>query len=104
MIKTDYAPSSLLKSFKGQDAIVSAVGPMGVPKQIKMIDAAAEAGVKRFIPSEFGVDRTRGIQDDFRIVQGNKIKVMEHLQQKCEENKDLTWSLLATGPFIDWVS
>jgi NmrA-like family len=104
VLKTDYSLSSVLKSFRGQDAVVSAVGPMGIPEQTKMIDAAAEVGVKRFIPSEFGADRRKGIQPDFERLQQGKVKVFDHLVKKSEENKNFTWSSLATGPLLDWVS
>jgi hypothetical protein len=38
------------------DAIVSVVGSLALPSQLSYIDAALKAGVKRFIPSEFGCD------------------------------------------------
>ena len=40
----------------GIDAIISVVGSLALATQIGYIDAAVEAGVKRFIPSEFGCD------------------------------------------------
>ena len=45
---------SLKSALAGQDAVVSAVGNEGIESQILLVDAAACAGVKRFIPSEFG--------------------------------------------------
>lgn len=77
---------------------------MGILEQIKMIDAAAEAGVKRFMPSEFGADRRGGIHPDFEKLQQGKIRVFDHMVRKCEENRNLTWTSLATGPLLDWVS
>ncbi len=104
VLKTDYSPPSLLKAFQGQDAVISAVGPLGLPEQTKMIDAAAEVGVKRFIPSEFGSDRSKGTQLDFERWQQVKSKAFDHMVKKCEENEALTWTALLTGPFLDWVS
>jgi uncharacterized protein YbjT (DUF2867 family) len=40
----------------GIDAIVSVIGSLALPDQLAYIDAAVEAGVNRFIPSEFGCD------------------------------------------------
>jgi NmrA-like family len=77
---------------------------MGILEQIKMIDAAAEAGVKRFMPSEFGADRRKGIHPDFAVLQQGKIQVFDHMIKKSQENRDLTWTSLATGPLLDWVS
>ncbi|KAL6904082.1 hypothetical protein GGI43DRAFT_432712 [Trichoderma evansii] len=54
--RTDLSHSSLVKAFQGIDAVVSAVATFNVPDQIAMIDAAVEAKVKRFLPSEYGGD------------------------------------------------
>lgn len=55
-----------------------------------MIDAAAEVGVQRFIPSEFGADRRKGVQPDFEKLQQGKIKVFDYLVKKTEETTSLT--------------
>lgn len=103
--KTDYSLPSLFKAFQGQDAVVSLVGAMGTLTQIEMIDAASEAGVRRFLPSAFGsdLDDKKGIQPDFLRLMGNKLRVQEHLVKVCEENKALTWTQFLTGPILDWV-
>jgi hypothetical protein len=54
VIKTDYTKPSLVNALKGQDAVVSFLGFAGIAKQPELLEAAEEAGVKRFIPSEFG--------------------------------------------------
>ena len=49
----------MLKVFlAGWDVVISAVGLPMVKMQLPMIEAAAEAGVTRFLPSEFGFDLT----------------------------------------------
>ncbi len=40
----------------GQDVVLSAIGGEQIMMQPALAEAAAEAGVKRFIPSEFGLD------------------------------------------------
>ncbi|KAH6639899.1 hypothetical protein C7974DRAFT_470305 [Boeremia exigua] len=45
---------SLEAAFRGQDAVVSTVGIEAVSGQKWIIDAAIKAGVKRFVPSDFG--------------------------------------------------
>lgn len=54
--KTDFSPSPLASAFRGTDSIISAVATAGVESQLAIIDAAAKAKVKRFIPSEYGGD------------------------------------------------
>ncbi|KAI5307471.1 hypothetical protein KEM55_008203 [Ascosphaera atra] len=53
LIKTDYSHSSLLEALRGQDVVVSvvALNEDALKLQIPIIDAAIEAGVRRFIPS-----------------------------------------------------
>lgn len=100
--KVDYASyDSLLSVFTGQDAVVSVVGAPGVPAQKVAVDAAIAAGVKRFIPSEFGVN-TRQVRDlpIGKILQG-KIGVVDYLKEK--EAEGLTWTGISTGLFFDWV-
>ncbi|XP_006301452.2 isoflavone reductase homolog P3 [Capsella rubella] len=48
---------SLVKAIKQADVVISTVGSMQILDQIKIISAIKEAGnVKRFLPSEFGMD------------------------------------------------
>ncbi|CAA7027545.1 unnamed protein product [Microthlaspi erraticum] len=51
---------SLVKAIKQVDVVISAIGSMEILDQTKIISAIKEAGnVKRFLPSEFGVDVDR---------------------------------------------
>jgi uncharacterized protein YbjT (DUF2867 family) len=47
---------SLENALRGVDLVVSTLSGPTVGKQINLIHAAKAAGVKRFIPSEFGTD------------------------------------------------
>ncbi|KAL1978125.1 hypothetical protein VTN31DRAFT_984 [Thermomyces dupontii] len=51
-------------SLAGIDAIVSTVGPAGLKDQLELIRRAKAEGVKRFIPSEFGMDH-RNVDAEF---------------------------------------
>ncbi|KAJ1428216.1 NmrA-like domain [Sesbania bispinosa] len=51
---------SLVKAIKQVDVVISAVNHTQVPDQYKIISAIKEAGnIKRFFPSEFGIDVDR---------------------------------------------
>lgn len=54
IVKGEYTPDFFRKVLSGQDALVLAVGSGALEAQKEMIDAAAEVGVKRILPSEFG--------------------------------------------------
>lgn len=55
-----YDHESLVKAIKNVDVVISTVGFMQIADQVKIIAAIKEAGnVKRFLPSEFGLDVDR---------------------------------------------
>lgn len=56
VIKSDYTVDSLTKALKGQDAVVSMLPIIALSEQQNVAEAAIRAGVKRFIPSEYGSD------------------------------------------------
>ncbi len=59
IIKVNYSDkSALIKALTGQDIVISIVGGEALMKNLgkNLIEAALEAGVRWFIPSEFGFD------------------------------------------------
>lgn len=65
------------------------------PDQNKLVDAAIAAGVKRFVPSEFGSDvpnkRTREVVPIFE----GKHAAVEYLKSKESE---ISWTAVVNGP------
>ena len=92
--------AQLVEAFKGQDAIVSGMGFDGKATEKRMIGAAIEAGVKRFIPSEYGInnrdERARNLAPVFAL----KGETQDYLVSK--EGSVLTWTAVATGLWLDW--
>jgi hypothetical protein len=70
-----------------------------VGMQLQMIDAAVEAGVKRFLPSDFGFDLTIPANRAERVY-AMKIAVAEKLKQVSEKQPEFTYTLLAVGSSI----
>lgn len=99
--KTDFSESDLFSAFKGQDAVVSAVGATGFTEQKKFIDAAAHAGVKRFIPSEFSSNTLNEPVRQMLPLFNQKKEVLDYLKSK--ESFGLTWTGIATALLFDWV-
>ena len=62
--KSDFSLESLTKVFQGQDAVISMLPITALAGQGIVIEAAIAAGVKRFLPSEYGSDSTvyKGLQ------------------------------------------
>jgi uncharacterized protein YbjT (DUF2867 family) len=100
--KTDYSPESLAKAFNGIDAVVSTIATAAVADQKSIVDAAVKAGVKRYIPSEYGCDTANA--DTIQLVplfQG-KAGVVAHLKETATSNPSFSWTAVITGPFFDW--
>jgi uncharacterized protein YbjT (DUF2867 family) len=102
VVKIDYSHESLVTAFKGQDAVVSIAGAGQLFDQQKYIDAAITAGVKRFIPSEFGNDLSNPKAVELVPLFKPKAQVTEYLHGK--ESNSFSWTAISTGPFFDWVS
>jgi len=103
VLKTDYTVASLtsLLSSSNIDAVVSNLSgsALGAP-QIALIDAAKAAGVKRFLPSEFGSDtRNQKVLELIELFKGKK-RTVDYL--KTKEGDGFEWTSLITGPLLDW--
>jgi len=100
--RTDFSPESLLAAFKGQDAVVSTIGAGGQPQQNAIVDAAAQAGVKRFIPSAFGSNTLNAKAVSIVPFFKGKNDVVDYLEKTVASHPGFTWSSILTGGFFDW--
>ncbi|KAJ5383934.1 hypothetical protein N7517_001845 [Penicillium concentricum] len=101
--EVDYESLDSLKAaLSGQDIVVNTLNVGAVPKSIhlRLVDAAVATGVKRFIPSEYGCDTTNPNASKSPVF-GDKVSVQEHLKNVAQQS-GLSYSLLITGPFLDW--
>jgi saccharopine dehydrogenase-like NADP-dependent oxidoreductase len=89
-----------VRALQGQDAVVSALGFEGKITEKSIIDAAIEAGVKRFLPSEYGIDNTNPVSRDLSPVFKRKADIIDYLKSK--EATGLTWTAVPTGMWLDW--
>ena len=99
--RTDYSPASLERDLKGQDAVISLLGNEAFQEQQKIAEAAIKAGVKRFIPSEFGINSADQRLLDIVPLLTVKKDLVKYLQSK--EGEGMTWTGVVTGPTFDWV-
>jgi putative NADH-flavin reductase len=93
----------LTNSLRGQDALVITIVCTLVEEQIKLIDAAYAAGVKRVIPADFGsCDSADKYTLDLLPVMAGKARVRAHLEQLALQNGSvLSWTNIITGHFFD---
>lgn len=88
---------SLVTALKGQDVFISAVPNHG--DQPKLIDAAIAAGVKRFLPSEFGSDIAGNENVQKLPVFQGKLKTQKYLEEKKDQ---ISYTIVVNGAFLDW--
>jgi hypothetical protein len=83
--------------------VVSCLGdvPAAVKAQEALLDASLAVGVKRYIPSEFGSDTTNERVKSYPFFAA-KVKHQQRLRQVSTANAGFSYSLLITGPFLDW--
>ena len=99
-VNDNYPENEVLDAFKDQDAVVCVLNHSAIGAQKRLIDVAIKAGVKRFIPTEFGsAPECVGDLKELKIFAGKK-EILDYL--KSQGGKGLTWTAFYTGPFFDW--
>lgn len=95
--------NALRKALRNQDAVVSCLGdvPAALQAQKSLLVASLAAGVKRFVPSEFGSDTTNRHVRSYPFFRA-KVEHQRLLRQAASTYRDFSYSLLITGPFLDW--
>jgi nucleoside-diphosphate-sugar epimerase len=106
VVRANYVSlNSLVSAFKGQDAIVSLIGGHALSSQNFFIDAAIRAGVKRFIPSEFGPNsRNEEFVKYNDVVLPVRAGIVDYLKYKeGQGDGKLSWTSVICGGFFDWM-
>lgn len=104
MVKVSFDDEEeLVKTLVGQDAVVVSISKGGIRAQKALIDAAVKAGVKRFIPSEFGGDTLDdGLMRNVPVLREKRV-VLDYLKAAAKENPSFTWTGISSAAFLDWV-
>ncbi|KAK1753910.1 hypothetical protein QBC47DRAFT_346525 [Echria macrotheca] len=91
----------LTAALTGIDAVISAVPTFAALTQKLIIDASLAAGVKLFIPSEYGLDSTGArINADFPSWRP-KSQISDYLAELKSQDK-IDYALVMVGLFLDW--
>lgn len=92
---------SVRQAFEGQHAVVSTVGTEGLAGQSVLIAAAVAAGVKRFLPSDFGCDMAKSKTAALPVF-GYKLAIHKQLRQASTAKPDFTYTLVCNNAILDW--
>jgi len=108
ILRADYNDkAALVEAFRGQDAVVCTIGSTSNTLQDTLIDAAAEAGVRRFIPSHFAFDHLAekdGLPLSEIIPVGSlKEAPVKKIEDLRAAGSKMEWTAVVTGPWVDFV-
>lgn len=97
--KVDYtSQSSLTDALKGQDALIITLGVRSPPdQQTRLIEAAAEAGIPRILPNEYGSDNAH---PDIRAVPINSPKTQ--YREQIEKLGKSSWLGIVNNPWYEY--
>ena len=91
---------SLSEALTGQDAVVCAIASAALAKQQLLVEAVVDAGVKRYIPSEFGSNTSNAMVRQLPVFK-DKIIIQDLLKEKAAAGQ-ITYTLVNNGAFLDW--
>ncbi|KAM0324657.1 hypothetical protein ACHAQA_008048 [Verticillium albo-atrum] len=95
--------ASLKEALAGQDAVIAAFPLKDPEAHLRLVEAAAAAGVKLFIPADFGsidADNTRA--RELVPLYRHKRAVRVRAQELTEEYPGFSWAGIVCGHFFEW--
>jgi nucleoside-diphosphate-sugar epimerase len=92
---------NLNTALHGIDVVVSCLATLAMGSQNPLIDAAVAAGVKRFIPAEFGMDSQNPLAMQLPVCM-LKVATQNYLHEKARTHPHFSWTGVASGMFLDW--
>ncbi|KAF2194393.1 oxidoreductase CipA-like protein [Zopfia rhizophila CBS 207.26] len=92
---------SLTPALLGAEVVVSCLTTLAIGGQNPLIDASVAAGVKRFIPAEFGMDSRNPLSVQLPVC-APKAATQKYLLEKSNSNPGFTYTSIANGLFLDW--
>ncbi|EXM17130.1 hypothetical protein RAB80_000133 [Fusarium oxysporum f. sp. vasinfectum] len=106
-IQTDYKnKAELVELFRGVETVLSFLAvhlDPGNETQKRLIDAAVEAGVKRFAPSEWATGAKLADSLDVMSWYSGKIEIREYLKSLNFDRKVIEYTLFQPGGFMDYL-
>ena len=100
-IGDNYPTADLVAAFRGKDVVINCMTTLAVADQYRMIDAAIAAGVRRYIPSEYGLNNLRPEAQALSNVFRDKGQVQEYLKVKAEGGF-IEWMSISCGMWVKW--
>ncbi|KAJ2069364.1 hypothetical protein GGI08_000383 [Coemansia sp. S2] len=97
----DYSDEGeLFKILSRQQVVISLLTPAGMQTQETIIRVARAAGVKWFLPSEFGLDLSVPANSEIPLFAG-KIAARNALEEQATRSEGMAYTYVVTGAFAD---
>ncbi|KAI0191571.1 NmrA-like family protein [Astrocystis sublimbata] len=101
---------SLKAALQGQDAVVVSIPLRDLDQHLRIADAAAAVGVRRFIPADYGScdsdsARAQELVPLFKRKADVRARLQEHATSTTtvtDTEKQLAWTSIVCGHFFDW--
>lgn len=91
-IQTDFSESELAKHLNGVDTIICALTGSDIHLSGPLVDAASAAGIKLFIPSEYGLDTSNSKIRDLLPPYRTRFEIQEKLRAS-----GMNWKAIYSG-------
>jgi len=102
IVEVDFdSTQSLVSVLQGVEVLISCLATLAIGSQNPLIDGAVAAGVKRFIPAEFGMDSQNPLCLKLPVC-APKVATQEFLQEKVKSTQAFSYTGIANGLFLDW--
>lgn len=107
VVAPEFNLEDLTEAFKGQDAVISSFPLSDVNQHLRLVEAAFRAGVRRFIPADFGsCDAASPWAQETLKLYRDKTMVREKVEKlaasSASDGGHFTWTAIVCGHFFDY--
>ncbi|WYZ33772.1 hypothetical protein EsH8_I_000048 [Colletotrichum jinshuiense] len=93
----------LKKAFTGQDVVIVSFRLRNFEQHLRIAEAASAAGVKHFMPADFGsIDADNPRARELIPLYRYKLAVRQKAQELADQNPSFAWTGIVCGHFFDW--
>ncbi|KAK1487307.1 NmrA-like family protein [Colletotrichum cuscutae] len=102
-IDNDLSYEGLKKAFTGQEVVIVSFRLRDLDQHLRIAEAASAAGVKHFMPADFGsIDADNPRARELIPLYRWKRAVRQRAQELADKNPDFAWTGIVCGHFFDW--
>ncbi|KAK1495253.1 NmrA-like family protein [Colletotrichum tamarilloi] len=102
-VDNDLSYEGLKKAFIGQEVVIVSFRLRDLDQHLRIAEAASAAGVKHFMPADFGsIDADNPRARELIPLYRWKRAVRQKAQELADKNPDFAWTGIVCGHFFDW--